>query len=64
MAAGSHRATRDIQQTKEMVPFITSETPFGYHVCELDFGVNIFYLDFGIQIDSIEQPIESNSVGS
>ena len=28
------------------------------------FGVDVFDLDFGIQIDSIEQPIQSNSVGS
>ena len=27
-------------------------------------GVNVFDLDLGVQIDSIEQPIESNSVGS
>ena len=45
----------NVEQTQKMIPFITCETSLGQYVCELDFGV---------RIDSIEQPIQSNSVGS
>ena len=47
-----------------MIPFTTCEVSLGQYVCELVFGVNVFDLYFRFQIDSIEQPINSNSVGS
>ena len=46
-----------------MVPFITGEIAFRQHVCELVFGVIILDLDSGVQIDSVNQPIQRNSVG-
>ena len=54
----------DVEQTQNMVPFITCEISLCKCVSELVFGVNVFDLDFGVQINSIEQPIKSNSVGS
>ena len=54
----------NVKQAHQMIPLITCENSLGQHVCKLVFGVDVFDLDFGIQIDSIEQPIESNSVGS
>ena len=62
--AGSRAKMANIEQSQQMIPFITCEIPFGQDVCELVFGVNVFDLDFGVQINSIEQPIKSNSVGS
>ena len=62
MAARGHRKTCYVEQTKKMVPVVTSETLFGHHVCE--FFVNIFDLDLWFQIDSVKQPIKRNSVGS
>ena len=47
-----------------MIPFVTCEIAFGWHVGKLVFGVNIFYLDLWFSIDSVEQPIKRNSVGS
>ena len=44
----------DIEQMKEIVPFIMCETSCGQHVCELVFGVSIFDFDFGVQIDSVK----------
>ena len=54
----------NVNQTQEMIPFVTCEISLGQCVCELVFGVNIFDLDLGVQIDSIEQPIKSKAVGS
>ena len=54
----------DVEQTHQMIPFITCEISLCRYVCELIFGVNVFDLDLGVQIDSIKQPIKSNSVGS
>ena len=51
------------KQAQQMIPFVTCEFSLGQYVCELVLGVDVLDLDFGIQIDSIEQPIESNSVG-
>ena len=53
-----------VKQTQKMVPFFTCDISLGQHVCELVFGIDVLDLDFWVQIDSIEQPIESNSVGS
>ena len=47
-----------------MVPFVTRETLFGWHVSKLVVGVNMFDLDLWFRIDSVEQPIKRNSVGS
>ena len=38
----------DVEQTKEIIPFVTFEVSFCL------FGVNVLDLDFGVQIDSIE----------
>ena len=54
----------NVKQAQKMIPFFTCEISLGKHVCEFVFDVNVFDLGFGVQIDSIEQPIESNSVGS
>ena len=54
----------DVQQTQEMIPFITCEISLCQYVCELIFGVNVFDLDLGVPIEAIKQPIKSNSVGS
>ena len=53
----------DVEQTQKMIPFITCEIFLCQYVCELVFGVNVFDLDLGVQVNSIEQPIESNSLG-
>ena len=44
-----------------MIPVITRETSFGWHVSKL--GVNIFDLDFWLQVNSVEQPINCDTVG-
>ena len=49
---------------EKMVPLITCEIDLCQYVCELFFGVNVFDLNLRIQIDSVEQPIQRNSVGS
>ena len=54
----------NIEQSQQMIPFITCEISFGQNVCKLVLGVNIFDLNLGIKINSIEQLIKSNSVGS
>ena len=54
----------DVEQTQEMIPFITCEISLCQYVCELVLGVDALDLDFGFQINSIIQPIKSNSVGS
>ena len=54
----------NVEQTQQMIPFITCEISLCQYVCELVLGVNVFDLDLGVQIDSINQPIKSNSVGS
>ena len=53
-----------IEQSQQMIPFITCEIPLCQDVCELVLGVNVFDLDFRVQIDSIEQPVKCNSMGS
>ena len=53
----------DIEQSQQMIPFITCETALCQDVCKLVLGVNVFDLNLGVQIDSIKQPIKSNSVG-
>ena len=53
----------DIEQSQQMIPFITCEIPLCQDVCKLVLGVNVFDLNLGVQIDSIKQPIKSNSVG-
>ena len=54
----------DVQQTKNIAPFITRKTSFGLQIRELVFGVNIFDLDCGVQVDSVKQSIQRDSVGS
>ena len=54
----------DIEQSQQMIPFITCEIPLCQDVCELVLGVNVFDLNLGVsKINSIKQPIKSNSVG-
>ena len=64
LSAASGAENADIEQMEKMVPHITCEITLCQYVCELVFGDNMFDLDFGVRINSIEQPIESNSVGS
>ena len=54
----------NIEQSQQMIPFITCKIPFCQDVCKLVLGVDVLNLDFGVQIDSIEQPVKSNSMGS
>ena len=54
----------DVEQMKNIVPFVSCEITFGQNVCELMFGVNVPDLNLGIQFNSVNQPIQSNSVGS
>ena len=53
----------NVKQTQKMIPFITCEASSGQHVSELVLGVNLFDLDLWFYIDSVEQPINRNSVG-
>ena len=64
MAAREHRESHVFELTKKMVPLVTRETPFGWHVSKLFFGVNIIDLDLRFYIDSVESPIMRISVGS
>ena len=47
MATRKHREIHEVQQSEKMIPFITGETAFRQHVCQLVFGINVIYLDFG-----------------
>ena len=53
----------DVEQTQKMIPFVTYEISLGQHVGKLVFGVDVLDLDLWVQINSIEQPIQRNSVG-
>ena len=63
MAAKEKRIVHYVEQLKKLVPFDTSECPFGQDVGELGSGANIFDLDLWIKIEPVEQPIICNSVG-
>ena len=54
----------NIEQSQQMIPFITCEIRLCQDVCELVLGVNIFDLNLGVKINSIKQPIKSNSVSA
>ena len=54
----------NIEQMKNMVPFVTCEITFGHNVGELMLGVIVSNLNLGVQMNSVKQPIESISVGS
>ena len=56
-AAREHGKIHDVEQTKKIAPFITRETLFSQHVCELILGVHICDSDFGVELDSVKQPI-------
>ena len=64
MAAREHGQIHDVQQTKQIIPFIFGDTTFDQNVSELVLGVNTSDLNLRIKIDSVKQPIKSNSVGS
>ena len=51
-----------LNRRKKIVPFVMRETTFGQHVCHLVSDVDILDLDLRIQIDSVERPIQRNSV--
>ena len=36
-----------VEQTQQMIPFVTCEISLGYHVGKLVFCVDVFDLDFG-----------------
>ena len=63
LAAGERGWIHDVQQTKQIVPFIFGETTFCENVSKLVLGVNMPNLDLEIKIDWVKQPIQSNSVG-
>ena len=54
----------DAARMKKIVPFVTCEITFCQNVCELFFGVTVPYLNLGVQNNSVQQPIQCNSVGS
>ena len=62
LGASSGAEMADIEQREKIVHLITCEFLFSQHVCELVFGVNVTDLDLGVLIDSIEEPMQSNSV--
>ena len=62
--AASKAEKANVEQMKEIVPFVTCEITFCQNVCELMFGVDVSNLNFRIKINSVKQPIQSNSVGS
>ena len=64
LGAASGAELPDIEQMKKIVPLIARELPFSQNVCELMFGVNVTDLDLGAQIYPVQQPMQSNSVGS
>ena len=49
---------------KKIVPLITRQILFCQHVCELVFGLNVTDLKFWVRINPVNQPIQSNPVGS
>ena len=61
MAAREHREIYDIQQTKKMLPLITCEASFGYHVSKVALGVSTFDLNLWVHVNSVTQPIKRNS---
>ena len=63
MATRTHGETHYIEHTQWVLPLISRETSFGQNVSKLFIGVNLFGLDLGFQVDSVQQPINSNSVG-
>ena len=62
IAARECRKIHDVKQMRKTVPFVTRDTTFKQHVCHLVFGVDMFDLNLGTQIDSVERPIQRNSV--
>ena len=54
----------DVEQTKNIMPFVTCAVSCDQNVCDLVFGANVPYLNLGVQIESVKQPIKRNSVGS
>ena len=54
----------DVKQMKKICSLISCEIPFCQYVFKLVFGVNIYDVDLWFQVDSVEQPINRNSVGS
>ena len=46
----------DVEQTKNIIPFVTSEITFGQNVCELMFGISVSNLNFRIKIPSMRKP--------
>ena len=52
----------NIEQTQQMVPFITCELFLGKNVDKWVLGVDVFDLDYGVHSDSIDQRIKRNSV--
>ena len=40
----------NIEQSQQMIPFITCEIPFCQDVCQMVLGVDVFYLDLRVKI--------------
>ena len=64
LSAASRAEMADVEDMKNIVPFITCAITFGPNVGELMFGVNVPNLNLGVQINYVFHPIQSNSVGS
>ena len=54
----------NIEQSQQMIPFITCETALCQDVCKLVLGVNIFDLNLGVQINSIKTTSQEQLCGS
>ena len=63
LSATSRTEMADVEQMKQIVPFVTCEITFGKNVCELMFGINVWNLNSGIKINPVKQQIQRNSVG-
>ena len=53
----------NIEQTQQMIPFVTCEISLGQHVGKLGFLVSMYLIWILGPNFSIEQPIKRNSVG-
>ena len=60
LSATSRAEMADVEQMKNIIPFVTCEITTGQNVCELMFGINVSNLNFRIKIHPVTPPIHSN----
>ena len=53
-----------VEKTEKVIALFKGEIARGEDVGKLVLGVNMFVLDLGIQVDSVNMPIERDSVGT